>query len=75
MTNSKPVAYWYPQPCSSDHEAGHVKNLLPFFDDLAILLPSYMYGRHREASPWLVGPLAEMGLLRVLEPGEFVVAE
>jgi hypothetical protein len=71
-SNSKPVAYWYPQPYWSDHEAGHIKNLLPFFDHVAILLPNYMYGRHREANPWLVGPLEEMGLLRVLEPGEFV---
>ena len=31
-----------------------------------------MYGRHRDASPWLTGPLEDAGLLRVLEPGEFI---
>jgi hypothetical protein len=31
-----------------------------------------MYGRHRDESPWLAGPLEEAGLLRVLEPSEFV---
>jgi hypothetical protein len=71
-TGHPTVAYWYPEPFWADHEAGTVKNLLPFFDQVAILLPDYMHGRHREANPWLTGPLEEMGLLRVLEPGRFV---
>jgi hypothetical protein len=69
------VAYWYPEPYWTDHEAGGIKSLLPFFDQVAILLPEYMYGRHREANPWLTGPLEDMGLLRVLEPGRFVDGE
>lgn len=66
------VAYWYPEPYWSDQEAGYVKNLLPFFDEVAILLPDYMYGRQRAENPWLAGPLEDAGLLRVLEPGTFV---
>ena len=31
-----------------------------------------MYGRHRQSNPWLAGPLEELGLLRILEPGTFV---
>lgn len=69
------VAYWYPEPYWSDREARLVKNLLPFFDQVAILLPDYMYGRQRAANPWLAGPLEDMGLLRVLEPGSFVDQE
>ncbi len=69
------VAYWYPEPYWGDHEASAIKNVLPFFDQVAILLPKYMYGRHVAASPWLTGPLEEMGLLRILEPEEFVDAD
>lgn len=69
------VGYWYPEPYWSDQEAGFVKNLLPFFDEVAILLPDYMYGRQRATNPWLAGPLEDAGLLRVLEPGEFVDQE
>lgn len=69
------VAYWYPEPYWSDSQTDFVKSLLPFFDQVAILLPDYMYGRHREANPWLAGPLEDMGLLRVLEPGTFVDRE
>ena len=66
------VAYWYPEPYWSERDASNIKNLLPFFDQVAILLPDYMYGRHRQANPWLAGPLEELGLLRILEPGTFV---
>jgi hypothetical protein len=66
------VAYWYPEPYWSDHEASRVKSLLPFFDGVSILLPDYMDGRHRDSNPWLAGPLEEQGLLRVLHPETFV---
>jgi len=66
------VAYWYPEPYWVDHEASAIKSLLPFFDQVAILLPGYMYGRHREANQWMAGPLEDAGVLRILEPGQFV---
>jgi len=45
---------------------------LLFFDQVAILLPEYMHGRHTAADPTLAEPLEERGLLRVLEPNVWV---
>lgn len=66
------VAYVYPAPYWSSNEDGWVKSLLLFFDQVAILLPAYMYGRHLAADPTLAEPLEARGLLRVLEPGTWV---
>lgn len=56
-------------------EGGVLKNLLLFFDGIAILLPRYMAGRESMADPVLAGPLRDLGLLRVLEPEVFVDQE
>ena len=66
------TAYYYPEPYWLAREGGWIKNLLLFFDELAILLPEYMHGRHVTADPTLAGPLEDQGLLRVLEPEWFV---
>ena len=66
------VAYYYPQPYWGHRESDWVKSLLLFFDQVAILLPGYMYGRHEMADPTLAGPLEERGLLQVLEPTDWV---
>src|SRR4051812_30918652 len=66
------IAYYYPEPYWLAAEGGWVKSLLLFFDEIAILLPEYMRGRHVIADPTLAGPLEELGLLRVLEPETFV---
>ena len=52
-----------------------LKNLLLFFEGIAILLPRYMSGREAAVDPVLSGPLREKGLLRVLEPETFVDQE
>lgn len=49
-----------------------MKSLLLFFDQVAILLPNYMYGRHTSADPSLVEPLEDQGLLQILEPNSWV---
>ena len=72
MTDS---AYYYPAPYWAIKEGGWIKSLLLFFDEVAILLPDYMYGRHRQADPTLAGPLEDLGLLKVLEPNDWVDAE
>ena len=72
MTSPPDVAYYYPAPYWGPHEGDWVKSLLLFFDEVAILLPRYMYGRHQAADPTLAGPLEERGLLRVLEPHDWV---
>ena len=66
------VAYYYPEPYWSGREGTWVKTLLLFFDSVAILLPSYMYGRQSTADPTLALPLEERGLLHVLRPEEFL---
>ena len=66
------IAYYYPDPYWLADEGGWVKSLLLFFDQVAVLLPSYMRGRHVMADPTLAGPLEDEGLLLVLEPETFV---
>lgn len=66
------IAYYYPEPYWLADEGGWVKSLLLFFDEIAILLPEYMRGRHVIADPTLAGPIEELGLLRVIEPETFV---
>ena len=71
----KDTAYYYPAPYWLAAEGHWIKSLLLFFDDVAILLPDYMWGHHRDADPSLAGPLEEQGLLRILEPKEWIDAE
>jgi hypothetical protein len=66
------IAYYYPEPFWLAEEGGWVKSLLLFFDEIAILLPSYMRGRNIVADPTLAGPIEEKGLLRILEPETFI---
>ena len=66
------TAYYYPAPYWRGRDSGWVKSLLLFFDDVAILLPDYMGGRHRAADPRLVEHLEDRGLLRVLEPNDWI---
>lgn len=61
-----------PEPYWLAREGGWIKSLLLFFDEVAVLLPSYMHGRHLIADPTLAGPLEDQSLLRVLEPESFV---
>ena len=75
MNNRPDVAYYYPAPYWGWQQSGWVKSLLLFFDHIAILLPSYMYGRHQAADPALVEPLKDLGLLQVLEPNDWVDEE
>ena len=69
------TAYFYPAPYWTLRESGWIKSLLLFFDDIATLLPDYMYGRHVAADPVLAAPLEERGLLRVLEPKDWIDQE
>lgn len=75
MTQMIETAYYYPEPYWLVNDGSWVKTLLLFFDEVAILLPDYMVGRHRDADPSLVEPLEDKGLLRILHPEWFVDAE
>jgi hypothetical protein len=72
METRPSVAYLYPAPYWSIGDSDWVKSLLLFFDQVAILLPEYMYGRHELADPSLAGPLEDLGLLNVLEPRTWI---
>jgi hypothetical protein len=72
MTEKPEVAYYYPAPFWGASEGAWVKSLLLFFDQVAILLPKYMHGRHTAADPTLAEPLEESGLLRILEPTDWI---
>ena len=72
MTQLPDVAYYYPAPYWDCRDGGWVKSLLLFFDQVSILLPRYMHGRHEIEDPTLVIPLEERGLLQVLEPNDWV---
>lgn len=69
------TAYYYPAPYWAIREGGWIKSLLLFFDEVAILLPNYMHGRHTAEDPILAGPLEDLGLLRVLEPNDWIDVE
>ena len=69
------TAYYYPAPYWGSRDSGWIKSLLLFFDDVAILLPDYMYGRHIDADPTLTDPLEDRGLLKVLEPNDWIDEE
>ena len=69
------TAYYYPAPYWTSRDGGWIKSLLLFFDDIATLLPDYMYGRHILADPGLTAPLEERSLLRVLEPKDWIDEE
>jgi hypothetical protein len=49
-----------------------VKNLILFFDGIALLVPDYMRDRPYELDPALVAGLQETGLLAILEPETFI---
>ena len=63
---SKDVAFYYPGPFW--YSAAWVKNLLLFFDGIALLVPTYMKNRPSVLEPEMVIPLTKAGLLHILEP-------
>src|SRR5690242_11352105 len=59
-------AFYYPGP--EWYSSDCVKNLILFFDGIALLVPDYMRARYGEQDPALVAGLEEHGLLHLLEP-------
>lgn len=54
------------------HSGDVLKNLLLFFDGIALLVPNYMRNKPEERDPVMVGPLRDAGLLHFLEPETLV---
>jgi hypothetical protein len=64
------VAFYYPNAMWLDGD--WIKNLILFFDGVALLVPEYMSTRPEIADPAIVRGLQENGLLHILKPEEFV---
>src|SRR5690242_15314635 len=73
MTEKKLIqelAFYYPNPMW--HSGHWVKNLILFFDGIALLVPAYMKNRPEEIDPAIVTGLEEHGLLHIVEPEKAV---
>ena len=64
------LAFYYPGWIWRDADA--LKNLLLFFDGIALLVPAYMRDRVHQVDELFTSRLSEAGLLKILEPEELV---
>ena len=64
------VAFYYPNPIWM--EGDWVKNLVLYFDGIALLVPDYMVDRLEEFDPAIITGLREHGLLHIIRPEEAV---
>ena len=64
------VAFYYPGPMW--HSGDWVKNLILFFDGVALLVPEYMKDRPFHLDPAITSGLEEHGLLHIIEPEKVV---
>ena len=64
------VAFYYPGWIWSD--VSSIKNLLLFFDGIALLVPEYMQNRVEQVDHEVTVPLLDAGLLHRLKPEELV---
>lgn len=64
------LAFYYPNPMW--HYGDWVKNLILFFDGIALLVPEYMKGRPEEVDPAIVAGLKQHNLLHIIEPEKAV---
>lgn len=66
VTGRKDLAFYYPNPMWSHGD--WIKNLILFFDGIALLVPNYMRNRPETLDRPIVTGLREHGLLHVIEP-------
>jgi hypothetical protein len=64
------LAFYY--PAFMWHDARWVKNIVLFFDGVALLVPEYMKRRPFDVDPAIATGLEEHGLLTILEPESFI---
>jgi hypothetical protein len=67
---TRELAFYYPNPMW--HRGDWIKNLVLFFDGIALLVPSYMKERPEETDPAIVAGLKQHGLLEIIEPEKAV---
>jgi len=66
MSEQKELAFYYPNPMW--HHSDWIKNLVLFFDGIALLVPNYMKELPEEIDAPIVAGLREHGLLEIIEP-------
>lgn len=69
---TKEIAYYYPNPMWD--RGDWVKNLILFFDGVALLVPEYIKEKPRMLDPAIVAGLEQHQLLHILEPETVVDA-
>ena len=70
-SQTRELAFYYPNPMWSYGD--WVKNLVLFFDGIALLVPEYMKDRPEQLDRPIVVGLKEQGLLEIIEPEQAVV--
>lgn len=60
------LAYYYPNPMWQ--QGDWIKNLILFFDGIALLVPKHIKNKPFEVDPAIATGLDESGLLKILEP-------
>ena len=66
-------AFYYPNPVWTNGD--WVKNLILFFDGVALLVPDYMRESPFRSDPAIAAGLEEYGLLKIFEPETFIDAQ
>ncbi len=69
-TETRELAFYYPNPMW--YHGDWIKNLVLFFDGIALLVPKYMKGRPEEVDPAIVAGLKQHGLLEIILPEKAV---
>ena len=73
MSSKPEFAFYYPNPVWAHPD--RIKNLILFFDGVALLVPSYLKDKPFMADPELAPALQDRGLLRILEPETFMTKD
>jgi hypothetical protein len=63
---ARELAFYYPNPMW--YHGDWIKNLVLFFDGVALLVPNYMKRRPEEVDPAIVAGLKQHGLLEIIQP-------
>jgi hypothetical protein len=69
---TKEIAYYYPNPMWG--RGDWIKNLILFFDGVALLVPEYMKDKPSIQDPAIVAGLEQHNLLHMLQPETVVDA-
>jgi hypothetical protein len=64
------LAFYYPGPVW--HSGDWIKNLILFFDGIALLVPNYIKDKPDIVDPPIAAGLRQEGLLHILEPEKIV---